>query len=793
MTKYQLSRPGAPWDYPTLGFTATADGAILDGTLFTPDLEIPPDVYWDVYVGGDPETDITRYALPSVDYLNPIPESAEGSLLTYSRTANQYVQTLPTDAVDPETPFGAALADVIAAGGGISESGDTTGVTDTATIQTALSAARTAGGGVVALKPGTFYVDAALIIASNTTLDARGSTINLVSGSDCNMLRNYADVTPVGTGTVSMSGSSDTVTYANGSVFDSAALGQRVKVPTALAGGQFALVSPVVTNDSGANSLTVAIRSGATATSVTGVLINPDTNITILGGTWDRGATTDGVGLDGMAIRLRHIDGLRVSGLTCLTTGAVGGGSGGSYFITGADLTNYEFSDITFGPRGGSDRDWATSGAGVISDGLHLNGPLRRGVIRDIFGNCGDDMVAVMAADWPTYGDVGGSIVDLDIENIHSVGAWQRHVKLLGGPADIVGGSVPASMLNIHVRGVYGTGGGIWIGDDNRQAGTEQGTMDNITVEKVSVSVANPVFINATNMGRLVLRDIRYKMAGTNSPVVVGTTLSDAPVIEELHIDGLDVTYHSGGSGAALKVESGATITKLIRENWRLNTGATAYDFAGTVSKVLSDTNPAVNQVPRAGNVGRWYTQTPLQGTGSNFLVPTQGKLYLGVPRVEPEDITVSDLAITTNIVGSAGAVARLGIYVIDNQREPYKVTLASAYATLLVDGGTVATDGSTGLKTITLGTAQVIPAGTWYSIATVDQVAGPASRRIFTSAGPFHQVTPFGTGAAFDANGPQLLGQTGVTGALPSSFVPAAYENGTSMSDMGVMFKRSA
>lgn len=116
MTKYQLSRPGAPWDYPTLGFTATADGAILDGTLFTPDLEIPPDVYWDVYVGGDPETDVTRYATPSTDYLNPVPESAEGSILTYSRTANQYVQTLPTDAVDPETPLGAALSTAIAGG-----------------------------------------------------------------------------------------------------------------------------------------------------------------------------------------------------------------------------------------------------------------------------------------------------------------------------------------------------------------------------------------------------------------------------------------------------------------------------------------------------------------------------------------------------------------------------------------------------------------------------------------------------------------------------------------------------
>ena len=579
-------------------------------------------------------------------------------------------QAALSTAVGLAAAIDAALA-AFEGGTGIAASGDTDGSTDTAAIQAALTAARIAGGGVVVLAAGTFWLNAPLVIGSNTTLDATGATINLVAGSDCNMLRNYADVTPAGTGTVSMAGGADAVTYADGSVFDSAVAGQRVKVPTALAGGQFAMVSPVLSNNSGTNTLTTAVRSGNTATSVTGVLINPDTNITIVGGTWDRGATTSGVGLDGMAIRLRHIDALRMTGLTCLTTGAAGGGSGGSYFITGADLTHYEFSNIHFGPRGGSDRDWATSGTGVISDGLHLNGPLRRGVIRDIFGNCGDDMVAVMAADWPTYGDVGGSIVDLSIENVYGVGAWQRHVKLLGGPADVIGGSVPASMLNIHVSGVYGTGGGVWIGDDNRQAGTEQGTMDNITIEKVSVSVANPVFINATNMGRLVLRDIRYKMAGTNSPVVVGTTLSDAPVIEELHIDGLDVTYHSGGSGAALKVESGATVTKLIRRNWRFGAGATAYNFAGTVTRVMSDLQPPLNTPARAGRVAAWYTSTGLHLPDIAFQVLTQGKLYLAVPRVESEDITIDQLAISTNIVGSAGSVARAGVYVVTNTVTP--------------------------------------------------------------------------------------------------------------------------
>lgn len=108
MTKYQLTKPGGPWDYPTLGFSAT-NGAILDGTLSTPAISTAPDAYWAVYGGGSAETGITRYGTGTV---TPTPEVTDGWVLAYDGTANTYTAQ---DLGDPESLVGAALSASIAA------------------------------------------------------------------------------------------------------------------------------------------------------------------------------------------------------------------------------------------------------------------------------------------------------------------------------------------------------------------------------------------------------------------------------------------------------------------------------------------------------------------------------------------------------------------------------------------------------------------------------------------------------------------------------------------------------
>ena len=73
--------------------------------------------------------------------------------------------------------------------GAITPSGDTTGATDVTNLQAALTAAVTAGRGKVTGQPGgTYWINAPLVIGARTTLDMTGCVVNLVSGSNCNML-----------------------------------------------------------------------------------------------------------------------------------------------------------------------------------------------------------------------------------------------------------------------------------------------------------------------------------------------------------------------------------------------------------------------------------------------------------------------------------------------------------------------------------------------------------------------------------------------------------------------------
>lgn len=111
MTFYTFNRddgPG-PWDYPTLGFTAV-DGAVLDGSLFTPPLSDPPDMFWSV--GGAAESGVTRWgALVSP----PAPsEPATGSVLVYDADTNASSWVAGVDAFAAGTSLGDALSATIA-------------------------------------------------------------------------------------------------------------------------------------------------------------------------------------------------------------------------------------------------------------------------------------------------------------------------------------------------------------------------------------------------------------------------------------------------------------------------------------------------------------------------------------------------------------------------------------------------------------------------------------------------------------------------------------------------------
>lgn len=105
MTKFLLaSLDGGGKDYPSLGFSA-GNGSILDGSLFTPPLTVPPTAEWSVYGGGSPETPpsgtagVKRYAAPAITPTYTEPN--DGYLLTYSDANNAGTWQTPAAALTP--------------------------------------------------------------------------------------------------------------------------------------------------------------------------------------------------------------------------------------------------------------------------------------------------------------------------------------------------------------------------------------------------------------------------------------------------------------------------------------------------------------------------------------------------------------------------------------------------------------------------------------------------------------------------------------------------------------------
>jgi len=70
----------------------------------------------------------------------------------------------------------------------------------------------------------------------------------------------------------------------------------------------------------------------------------------------------------------------------------------------------------------------------IYRDGIHMNGPARDGVIRNISGICGDDIVAYNAWDWHT-----SALTTCPIENVHTDGVFMTpghmwsEIRILAG------------------------------------------------------------------------------------------------------------------------------------------------------------------------------------------------------------------------------------------------------------------------------------------------------------------------------------------------------------------------
>ena len=171
-----------------------------------------------------------------------------------------------------------------------------------------------------------------------------------------------------------------------------------------------------------------------------------DKNIEIVGGIWD--GNCDAMGLDayyeakhredepyspklfkGKLIRFAHADHLALEKMTVKDPV--------SYGIQIADSVGFVTRDLYF--------DYNCHFG--TTDGVHINGPARNGVIENLYGTTNDDMVSLTTID-ETHAEVTvGDITDISIKNVSATKGFSG-IRLLsaGGYA----------IKRIYINGVYG-------------------------------------------------------------------------------------------------------------------------------------------------------------------------------------------------------------------------------------------------------------------------------------------------------------------------------------------------
>ena len=247
------------------------------------------------------------------------------------------------------------------------------------------------------------------------------------------------------------------------------------------------------------------------------------------------------------------------------------------------------------------------------------------------------------------------------------------------------------------------------------------------------------------------------------------------------------VTASANGAGVAWTATRGVegTTPYAHAANWTCVPVPTA---AGLLAFVEANAAPVASSIFHLG----------LNGNGAAYINPlcrnhasvaqTLGQLNLHVFNSGPAGVTVSEFGIYIATSGGAGAVYRLGLYTIDNQADPFDWTPGNAWASLLLDAGTIPTTGSYG-QSLTLVTPQAIPPNTWFAVGGVSQVAVCSVEAAQISYGA---ASPFGMSAGGGSYGlPATLSlyQAGVSAGLPATFTPG----GANSSDSGVGIYRSA
>lgn len=470
--------------------------------------------------------------------------------------------------------------DVIASGA----AGD--GVTDdTASIQAALNAGGSAKNPVVVKlnQNFNFLISAPLVINSNTILDARGATITLKAGSNCNMLKNAGQAVQRQFADANLTNGSTTMTSLTAN-FTSADVGQTISIANGLANSQYLTTTIVAVNSS--TNVTLADAAGANVVNGTCFIYYRDTNIEVWGGTWNRGNNGGSASFGNHSITFFHVDNLYLHDYTanCSNKG---------YLTFLCDVTNLRVEN--YYPN-------STSSNG---DGLHMQGPISRAYIKNIVGNTRDDMFAMSCYDPGVTLAHAGNIKGVVVEGLFANGAASIF-KIYGGNS--------LTVRDVHVRGLYGNTNGFNIApiniidDSNQTCDVSDVTLEGINVQNSDATNPAVVAIECSQGGKITIRDINYRQT-VQDLIFVATHagLGATAYVRNLIVDG--VNLETGNNMNIVNVYQG-TVDSMDVSRVYIKSGATGRIIAQNTGSI--------------GNLHVHEVQAYFTGSNSNPIVDAE-------------------------------------------------------------------------------------------------------------------------------------------------------------------------
>lgn len=273
-----------------------------------------------------------------------------------------------------------------------------------------------------------------------------------------------------------------------------------------------------------------------------------DVNIVIEGGIFD--GNCDQMGLDGLNEALHRLDDpyspdlfkgklIRFAHVKNICLEKMTVKNPVSYGIQIADVVGFVVRDIHF------DYNWHFG----TTDGVHINGPARDGVIENLNGTTNDDMVSLTTIDESHAEVTRGDIVNVYIHNISARNGYSG-VRLLT--------TDNFEMRHIHISGVYGDyrHNAVLVSQHDMVPGTLC-YFDDIVIEQIHSSKS------CTPLGEGCFR--LWEKECYRGPIVWferGITVGNATL--------RDITRHecsTASCGHLIKIDKGVKIDRLTVEN----------------------------------------------------------------------------------------------------------------------------------------------------------------------------------------------------------------------------------